>query len=786
MATPGPSSHSNPRHAGASTFAAEATAGQARAQLTANAVYDGIITAMSDDGYAVQLANPRVVVNGCRNAMGIIAPMLGFQIRGVIPIGTNVKVVYGSPSFVIAGGGPSRSGTPEPMPITERGMLEGEFAIGHSMGGMIQFLTAMARLSAGDRASVETFLHNDLVRITCEAFQNFSAFGELEILPHNGRVDMMWRASGYEHETWGMQRDGDPKVEMAQEFEVAKAAAEAGRFRAQAFMGYLGDFLNLVVHDPADALGTLAQEYAGKARVHIGQDGTFLMQSVSEIALEQVFAIPVPRQMKDLRDPELAKQDYSTLDKKYLGIIAALQTAGTSSLPSLAYHLREYARWLGQAHSWQRFLQLGAETFAFESEAVATQRQPPTADCGETDKQTAGAAQPLGAGYSTIRIMRDGDILMYEGQGGAAVLLSKGQVRLSGINIEIEASNDVRLIAGGNVWLTGRRNVEISALTGALVTVGRTAWRALCSWGQVHLRSDADPAAPKTQTDQPNGAEDPLVEWDGQALPVLLEASQAGVCLSGKKDHQVVSEEGGVSIQAPGEIRVSGLSKISLTVKNGLHILADQYHLLGKRANLVFSDFFSINRVFVQTPRALFVRGVTFVQSLVSRGGIEGPAIGPQPRTPDELTNVGMHLNHILPNNRAEKDQTHGIPDEALQVQGPSQVERPHVQRAQMWKLPPRSEHRGLNIPPQSLSQAFAEDNDAGFHSMKPADVALSADRMGDNLVPFFGPRTQEYHLTSGLPPLHRANDVAAHDIADAAQGLMQAREMAFRYLRRI
>jgi len=796
---PGSRSHTPVDHAAATTVAQEAGGARSSAALQVGTIYNGLISqAFGDQGiYHVELTNPKVHLPNCRLAIGVVCQLLGIQDTTMLPRGTRVEVLYGSTSFITGcEGAPLSSGFPKypldkehvsPNPQSAidggssapKGMLEGERDMTNVLGVGVQLLTSLARLKAGEKAAVETFLQDSMVRVLCENFQHFSAFGEHRIHTRNGRIDVEWKGTGYDHESWGQTEENAPKVEFTEPFN-AEQAADEGRWRFRAYLGHLGDFLNLIVQDPAAALGSMAQQAAGKCRLHIGQDGTFLAQSVSDLVLETVYAIPLPVQIADLESKEEAEKVASLMDVEHLKICNALAQA-REDMPALAYHLREYSRWLSQAHSWQRFLQRDT-AFTFESEQESMTRQAPSSDCGETDKKKAGAGAVVPKTYATVRVFRDGSILLYEGLG-SAVTLSKGSVRVSArVDVSLEAARDMYFRAGGNIFMLAQRNVEITAFTGSLVTVARTAWRALCTWGSVHLRTDRDEDNIKQQADQPNGDSDPQVEAGELQPGIFLESLKSRTSI-GAASATIHTKEKGLELHGKGSLWVTGFKNISAVVTEEIRMRAKALHFVGSFMNISFADFLNLGQRLIISKNGLFAKASLFVNSLIARGAIEGPPIGPQPPPTPSPIGVGPHLNHIKENTRSPADQEPGVNSQDMVALPPLRPDKPFRPESHPWRMMPAAEHsRDLRI--QSVPQADIEsDASADFLPASPEDMALDIPRMGDNRVPFLGPAArQHWHLESELPSMNVPCAVPAPQLNAAAQGRMRVTAATFFY----
>lgn len=553
-------------------------------RLDAGRTYTGVITETyhGDNLYTVKVDKLNSTVT-CQWAVGIFAPLVGIRSNYLPPVGTRVVVLKSSddPSWIIScvpneiydsQNGSSRTMTGEdvsakPYEAKFKGlglstakandMLEGEFELTNTFGVAIQLLTTLITMKASDRAKVEAFVLNDMVRIVSDTFKHFTCFGDLQIY-NDGRLNCKWDGTSYEHEAWGILEPGDQKVEVDRRKVAFENTTEAnfmdtGRWRFSHFVGFLGNFIHTFITDPTTTLSSIAEDAlrSGKARVHINNDGSILMQSVADIALERVCRIVMPVEKKRPDDPEGVKADeFNQLDQSYLKIWDFGQNMKNAH--HSAYQLRQYARWLSCFHSYARFLQLDKEWSIPKETDLPT----PSWFNKEQDVEDAnGGKVDYYDAYATIRIMRDGSIVIWDA-AGSAISMVKGNLQLSSSrHIEMDAAGDIRISAGQNIYIKARRNIEISAIVGGLVLKARTWWKALCEWGTVWIKSDAvDPENEAVPTPE-NPAQDPEPEVHGAAI--FLDAS-AGKTL--------VQSERSASISVVGSSSSSDITNTAYSV----------------------------------------------------------------------------------------------------------------------------------------------------------------------------------------------------------------------------
>lgn len=466
------------------------------------------------------------VLRNCVWAAGVFSGLLGMRTTYLPTPGTNVLVIPGATSFVvgctpsefpdlIAGGSKTITGSGKHRVDTKTAanlaalhkakiplnstmgndMLEGEMEIGNSLGVAITLLNNLVGLSAGGKAKIECALTNDLVRIVSETFRHHSAFGDMEVY-NDGRLNMRVDGTNYPHEAWGVLNEKDARVTNSGyvvDLSSIDAAVETGRWRYSEFIGHLGDMVHQFVSEPTATLGKYAEDASrvGKSRFQMMADGTMLMQSVTEIAIERVSRIVVPIEHRKWDDSEGNKTAaMESLTKDYLKIWE--YGKDPKDLARTCYQLREYARWLSGMHSYARFLQMDKE-WKVPSEADGNS---PEWTNRELDKESVNSNQKRHIDtYSCFRIMRDGSQVLLDGYGNSYVS-TYGSLQISAArHLEFYAPGDISLIAGQNIYIKARRNIEIAAVVGGLKLKARAWFHALSEVGSMWFKSDADSTA---------------------------------------------------------------------------------------------------------------------------------------------------------------------------------------------------------------------------------------------------------------------------------------------------
>lgn len=544
------------------------SAGSGQAGLTrveAGRVYTGTITETyhGDNIYVVELDGVNTKVS-CTWAAGVFSPILGFRMKfypelntrvAVLATGTNtswiISTAPGEKYDFAAGGANSmvevqlaEEDLESTKPVMEgygqsvtkpNDLLEGEFDIANNFGVSIQLLTTLIKLQASERAKIEASLMDDMVRIISETFKHYSSFGDYQIY-NDGRLNVRFDGTSYEHESFGKESIQDPLVELDdKKVNFQDTYTQTGRWRFSEYIGFLGDFIHTFVTEPHETLAAIAADAIrpGKARMQMHSDGTILMQSVADIALERVCRVVAPVELKRQDDPEGNKKDeFDRLNKDFLKIWPFGQDMRKAHYAS--YQLRQYARWLSCYHSFARFHQLDKDwKIPSETEFEHSWNNK------EQDVEQANAGQPSEYDvYATFRIMRDGSILVMDGYN-SAISMVRGNIQMSATrHIDIDAAGDIRINAGQNLYIKARRNIEISAIVGGLTLKARTWWKALCEWGTVWIKSDAVDLAKESAPTPEDPTQDPEPEIHGAAI--FLDAAK-GQFLAQSERRAVVS-----------------------------------------------------------------------------------------------------------------------------------------------------------------------------------------------------------------------------------------------------
>ena len=627
-----------------------------QATVEQGTVYRGTVTGWDPDSQ-MYTVNVRGLDVRALYAAGICSRLLGIQTRFRIPAGTVVELVRTDERALIVGTQPSNEWYPGnekdvgleaetadgsgDFPTTgdvwARDLLSGELDMTNALHAGIQLLTTFARLQGGDRALVETHVLDDLVRIVSGAFRHHSAFGDQNIYEQEGRVNSVEHGTSYDHEAWGAEDADGPKFESEDGKPDPETVAATGRWRYSRFLGYLGDFVHLMVSDPVQGLGRLGQDAlrAGKARVQIQSDGSLLAQSVGDIVLERVCRVQIPVQLSEPQQlPPEVEEQLAQAETRFSRIWEGLQEEATlQDLAAFSYQLREYGRWLGSYQSLARFATDGRWSIPSEAQTPA-----PTWTNGERDRELANEGRMTHLDvYACIRIMRDGSIVVHSGDGSSLVMAGGSIQAHATRTLELSAGGDVLIRAGRDLLMDGRRHVRVMAVVGSLTLKARTFWHALCEFGTMRWDALSD----DTTYEPEDGDPEPVT--DGPALDIQVGGQTRFQALNrilfrstGSDNDGQDPDEGGIEFHTPGAgVRVQARGPFTVYAQEMWTWLTGAWNL---KAGAMFMDVLGLFRI----RDRLTLRGGTLQVQRVQSQVLDAQAALLAPEAPQAAQNVGM------------------------------------------------------------------------------------------------------------------------------------------------
>jgi hypothetical protein len=579
----------------------------------------------------VKTMYPSQDVNNCIwLTKSFTAPILGYKIKSMPSEGTYVYMLYGNPSFILGVVASPSADELFSEVLTADGQytrmeyfegelykgaevnastLEGEFEIENAFNVGMSFLANIVALKAGERAKVETHLLNDMVRIIAEKFQVVTPLGTTTAY-NNGRPNMEINFGSYKDELLnrapnsqqaGGNPDGYGGIPLPGS-EEDPVYSFGHRFRA--YVGYLGNFINMFVSDP---LSNINQISSGKAQLYVGNAGEVLIRSVSEIALERVVRIVTPVRVKDFLLNEL-KEDTSEENLKKWNY------GGNESIHNCAYSLRCYARYLSNFLSLMRFYQTKDEDGNIPFK-ILKENELLIPDMNNLEKDLADQnnAVVFKETYSTIRIMRDGSIITMSSDG-SCIYQGRGIIDISAPkDIRIEAARDLSIIVGRNTFIKSKKDVEISSVEGQLALKSREDLNMLTEEGRLWIKSDA-----------PVDKIDPAI---------ILDSSRNNILVNSFKETILRQEEGDFIVDVKKGNFVANVSNfLGLVSRRGdVFIRANKEVCLKARRLFLDSRLINLGNRITASARGLVIGLTTTIKrSLLVRRTIFGRPIGPK------------------------------------------------------------------------------------------------------------------------------------------------------------
>ena len=485
----------------------------------------------------------QLVIENCVWAAGIFSNLFGFRFNYTPPRGSHILVLYGGEQSFIIGGfltkfegdtsGMKRAATstdekktgvkawfdtmlqsklrkihaPRDGNTQNRGgdplwdMVEGELEITNLLGVGATFLRHIAQLKAGELAKVECSLIDDMVRIVSSTYKHHSSFGDYKIYNDGGRLNVRWDGTNSDWETFGKEDPEEEKIEQGDFKNSLKPVdnmANEAKWRFSQFVGFLGDFVNMFVTDPIVLEGSdsfLQQKTrSGKSRVHLNEDGTVLISTVNEFIIEKTPRITVPLEQlpEHHKDGNKPGEEFLNEDGlKYLKNWDFEASGGIDNIHYCVYQVREYAKWLSNQHALAQFLRLDKDWKVPRESEVP---EPELQGQHQKDKMTAnkGNKVPEAAlnSYATIKICKDGSIVLLDSYDNAVTLSKSGLQLSSHNNVQIESAGSINMVAGRDINMLARNSIDLTSTKGGLSLRGENFIQQYCRRGGIILETD--------------------------------------------------------------------------------------------------------------------------------------------------------------------------------------------------------------------------------------------------------------------------------------------------------
>jgi len=187
-------------------------------------------------------------------------------------------------------------------------IMAGEWMRGNKLGVYVAVMQLYSALAAGDRAKLEMFLLDGMVRLTSGTFEHNNPLGMTRMFDDEGNLMVESCGSIYQHERLGeddfkeILKD-EPKGEATEKQITIKRPEEdiTPKDRYRFFGGALADMFQLYTKNPT---GDDSPERSADSRMAIGYDGSISGVSRSGVYFGLRNKIPMPLRIRAPWDPE--------------------------------------------------------------------------------------------------------------------------------------------------------------------------------------------------------------------------------------------------------------------------------------------------------------------------------------------------------------------------------------------------------------------------------------------------------------------------------------------------
>lgn len=351
-------------------------------------------------------------------------------------------------------------------------VLPGDSVTTNTHGASQALLELLASMRGGNGASIETFILDQLVRITGYNLQERTALYERNVMEDGGMSSEESSGTHIMEESMG----NDPEAEVPEYL-----ASMARRF--QTFKGFLGglsqDFVIRPDSRPADMSKAGEQPDLGLYHRFQHVSGATFERSITGGGFVKAPVIAVPKKKKEVDDPSgsIGKplndpSDPFTFDEK---------TPGT---PAGSFcQIRDFLAWQFNRLAMARINERSGDWVIPEEEECPSLGESDAPGIGGFYREFPGEVDALKseAGETTVDpkngmkarlgsawclVLPDGSVSIRDIWGSS--------INMSGGHIDISASKDVRIVSGGSVVVLGgddcvikaRQSVDVSASIG--------------------------------------------------------------------------------------------------------------------------------------------------------------------------------------------------------------------------------------------------------------------------------------------------------------------------------
>ena len=333
----------------------------------------------------------------------------------------------------------------------------GSYALLNEMGIGMHIGTLHASFRASERAGVDAFHLDNLLRIYDDQFQHYSSIGEHHIYNDGGYQTAEFFATPHMCERFGFHTYGKQWL-MDDDFDASTMKNSDKRLiylkeymnkRLHIYAGHNGGIFSMFVANPDPSMDVTQYDTKnydqGLMSFNVDGSGRVMLSSAGDIILERTDRIPIPKKMFEPWDPEGSRVDtddpykekkpYEWDDDEIGGNFLQIENA-------IAWYKKSL---------YQRFDEADKDWFTPE----AFQLPVPDDDYEKIDKKLGTEHFSLfHRKRAFVRIGIDGTITM-RSNGGSEIILD-------GKDIILNAPGDIRFQAGNNVVSLGRDIIQKS------------------------------------------------------------------------------------------------------------------------------------------------------------------------------------------------------------------------------------------------------------------------------------------------------------------------------------
>jgi hypothetical protein len=379
---------------------------------------------------------------------------------------------------------------------------QGEKVISNEFGVMLGLFKLMATLKGSELAQIQCHFLDDLVRIISHNFQHYTSLGSVNVFHDGQGIHLEMGASHIPAESLGQTSTSginsippDSNNTYDQFFSLSDPQLVMLE-RMKLFVGKLGQFINLMIVDPAQIPHAINGQTpslpdTGLLQVKASLDGTLVVRSVNGIYLEKTNWIRVPTRIRAPEDPlgdDGTQVDYPdkaayTFDESY----SYLETGFLYYL-----QLKDYLAYINEEVGYANFNAQVKDFYVNKD----INNETPLSSITYIDQETGIAFKQT---KSWVSLMGNGGISLADAWGSC--------ISMEGGNIYIQPAKDLvlqpnrNLVAkvGGNLGVAAQGELDLSSTSGGLRVKTNNAQYLYSQNGGILLHTDGSQFSPVTQ-----------------------------------------------------------------------------------------------------------------------------------------------------------------------------------------------------------------------------------------------------------------------------------------------